>query len=551
MSIGLSNLKTIRVRVLPVFCEFMFFYVFLALLVFCSAQIQPWPTTHGNSQQTAASNATGPGPFPPSAKVLGIPCAAGPTTNVAISSGSIFFFACNAQLVSFNSSGNATRWITTPNPGYVISCIALSMTFNILYASSTVSGSGGNNYVQGINRTTGAVIWTNSLAKNDLNGAYFGCPLLTGPSPSPETVFIALTAYQGGFAAYNGLTGALRWQYRFPNGFYAWTGSNMALNLNSTVLYGGGPGYWNAPATDITLLALNTATGALLWTVLGLSPTYSKPSVCNGEIFMTTSSSMRRWSTSPTLLWSAPSAAVANGQTVCSEITSLVITASSTAVFALSPSSGAILYNVPIAGITSPLIIDSSNTLYATKASSLCAINANNGAVLWELSTLPLQTRGISMDSDGSVLVGTMSGKLILYSPQCAPGYYCSPASLPPKCCTLCSAGTFSNTTLAPSCTLCLPGTFTALAGSTSCQQCPAGHFCPSGASSWARFYCGKGNYCPEGSGAPKPCPYLVPPTGGWDALQVQGPAFLVETAHCLNHCFWNFTSGDGKLSKC
>ena len=55
----------------------------------------------------------------------------------------------------------------------------------------------------------------------------------------------------------------------------------------------------------------------------------------------------------------------------------------------------------------------------------------------------------------------------------------------------------------------------------------------------------------PTLSGAPTPCPYQVPPTGGWGALQVQGPAFLVETARCLNHCFWNFTSGDGMLSKC
>ena len=37
----------------------------------------------------------------------------------------------------------------------------------------------------------------------------------------------------------------------------------------------------------------------------------------------------------------------------------------------------------------------------------------------------------------------------------------------------------------------------------------------------------------------------------GWGALQAQGPAFLVETASCLNHCFWNFTSGDGLLSRC
>ena len=52
-------------------------------------------------------------------------------------------------------------------------------------------------------------------------------------------------------------------------------------------------------------------------------------------------------------------------------------------------------------------------------------------------------------------------------------------------------------------------------------------------------------------SGAPTPCPFQVPPSGVWGALQVQGPAFLVETARCLNHCFWNFTSGDSMLSKC
>ena len=40
-------------------------------------------------------------------------------------------------------------------------------------------------------------------------------------------------------------------------------------------------------------------------------------------------------------------------------------------------------------------------------------------------------------------------------------------------------------------------------------------------------------------------------PAGGWGAQGVQGPAFLVETAGCANHCFWNFTSGDGVLSKC
>jgi hypothetical protein len=116
--------------------------------------------------------------------------------------------------------------------------------------------------------------------------------------------------------------------------------------------------------------------------------------------------------------------------------------------------------------------------------------------------------------------------------------------------CLNCLFGSFSNAG-ASICTICPAGTYTPSIGSTSCQRCPGGHYCPTNTSSWVRLNCGRGNYCPDGSGAPTPCPFQVPPTGGWGALQVQGPAFLVETAHCLNHCFWNFTSGDGVLSKC
>ena len=145
---------------------------------------------------------------------------------------------------------------------------------------------------------------------------------------------------------------------------------------------------------------------------------------------------------------------------------------------------------------------------------------------------------------------------------QCLPSYYCpngfdsifcpagSYCPLGSLNATLCIIGSFSLAA-ASNCTLCPAGTYTSATGSSSCQQCPGGHYCPAGTSSWARLNCGRGNYCPDGSGTPSPCPYQVPPTGGWGALQVQGPAFLVETARCLNHCFWNFTSGDGMLSKC
>jgi DNA-binding beta-propeller fold protein YncE len=129
----------------------------------------------------------------------------------------------------------------------------------------------------------------------------------------------------------------------------------------------------------------------------------------------------------------------------------------------------------------------------------------------------------------------------------CPAGSFCPLSSINAMPCPM---GSFS-TAGASNCTPCFAGTFASSTGSTSCHQCPGGHYCPSGTSSWARLNCGRGNYCPDGSGAPTPCPYQVPPSGGWGALQVQGPAFLVETANCLNHCFWNFTSGDGVLSKC
>lgn len=134
-----------------------------------------------------------------------------------------------------------------------------------------------------------------------------------------------------------------------------------------------------------------------------------------------------------------------------------------------------------------------------------------------------------------------------LFCFTCPAGSYCPLGSTNA---TLCPKGSFSSAG-ASNCTLCPAGTFSSTIGSTSCQQCPGGHYCPAGTSLRAGLNCGKGNYCPDGSGTPTPCPYQVSPPGGWGALQHQGPAYLVETAQCLNHCFWNLTSGDGVLSKC
>ena len=161
-------------------------------------------------------------------------------------------------------------------------------------------------------------------------------------------------------------------------------------------------------------------------------------------------------------------------------------------------------------------------------SNALVQLFASNGTLLW-------QTRVID--------VGASVDAVVINIPELTQTREAWNCGLP-----LCPEGSFS---VASNCTLCPFGTYASSRGSTACSPCPGGHYCPTGTSSWAYLNCGRGNYCPDGSGAPSPCPYQVPPIGGWGALQVQGPAFLVETAHCLNHCFWNFTSGDGMLSKC
>jgi sugar lactone lactonase YvrE len=167
----------------------------------------------------------------------------------------------------------------------------------------------------------------------------------------------------------------------------------------------------------------------------------------------------------------------------------------------------------------------------------------------------------LSLTSQGVLYCADLANNRVrqLTCIPCPPRFYCSSGSP-----VLCPAGTFCPlSTITP--TPCPKGTFSAAGASTctqcpagtlssnsiSCTQCPSGHACPAGTSSWALLPCGRGSYCPEGSGAPTPCPLQVPPSGGWGALQVQGPAFLMETATCLRHCFWNLTSGDGMLSTC
>ena len=175
------------------------------------------------------------------------------------------------------------------------------------------------------------------------------------------------------------------------------------------------------------------------------------------------------------------------------------------------------------------------------------AQGSNNGV---GTAALFKQPTSVAVDTSGNVIAADYGNHKVrlMYPFSCSPGTY---ANFTSRSCFMCPPGSFSAIAMAPLCSPCAAGTFTMKTGSTSCEACPGGHYCPVGTSSWARLNCGRGNYCPDGSGAPTPCPYQVPPTGGWGDRKVQGPAFLVEAAHCLNHCFWNLTSGDGMLSKC
>ena len=142
----------------------------------------------------------------------------------------------------------------------------------------------------------------------------------------------------------------------------------------------------------------------------------------------------------------------------------------------------------------------------------------------------------------------------------CPAGSFCSFASVNA---TVCPLGTYSTASGADSCTPCPLNATTTSTNSTSvnscvcaagffgrnptCLLCPRGHYCPINTTDGMRFNCGRGNYCPLGSGAPVRCPLAVSPAGGWPA-GIQGPAFMSETAQCLNQCFFN-VAVDGSIS--
>ena len=143
----------------------------------------------------------------------------------------------------------------------------------------------------------------------------------------------------------------------------------------------------------------------------------------------------------------------------------------------------------------------------------------------------------------------------------CTPGFYCpagspAPVACPPgtqapasgaAACAPCSPGTFSTgpATGTPACPNCAPG-LQSVGGAAACAPCAAGYFCFGGTPGPFGTPCGAGNYCPAAAAVPTPCPAFgfVDATNG----PANGPAFDVDTAACLRHCF---LGGPGETSQC
>ena len=192
---------------------------------------------------------------------------------------------------------------------------------------------------------------------------------------------------------------------------------------------------------------------------------------------------------------------------------------------------------LPATGFAAPGSFTSSSDSSTTTVAFTMINNAIPGGFMVYFSSLVLRC------PSGFYSNITSSTPLQAACFPCPTGFYCAAGAA-----ILCPAGSYCPLH-SINATLCPTGLYSN-AGATKCLPCPGGHFCPLGTSSWSQFNCGKGNYCPDGSASPRPCPMQMPPSGAWGVQQVQGPAFLVETASCLSHCFFNFSSGSG-LSSC
>lgn len=537
-------------------------------------------------------------------------------SHVATSAAGVVFASTTTTLSKLDSTNGSYLWnATTGSNG--VGGVSMSPDNSTVYVCVDAT-------IKAYASSNGAPLWT-----------FTGCPsgALFGPTVGVNGVLFVNAASCGGSPS-NGkaiavsAAGTQLWATGL--GWDAWQAP--ALSADETAVWAGqssGMAYVLAAATGATIASFGASGNTQL-------------SVCDPggtNCYLYIDAAVKAYSQSTRgLLWSYAS----SPRCVVVAASGNVIVAHSAGIVLLNKATGAVMWTNAAFTTAVGLLLDNNGNgaLYFLRqgGQALVALSASTGALLWNVPIASdasgyLGGSGwsgqLSVNSDGLLYFLGSNMAVFAFSKKCPAGYLCTTTSDPVMCpagafanvngssCTLCPAGTWSaavgaasnatclactcgacaagatsnpscsrtpSPTLTPSSTrtatrspslttsptisptpcyapagyfcaggiqICPAGSYSTSTGSTSCQQCLGGHYCPAGSSSGARLNCGRGNYCPDGSGVPWTCPFQAPPFGGWGVLQVQGPAFLVETAQCLAHCFWNYTAGDGSLSRC
>lgn len=187
---------------------------------------------------------------------------------------------------------------------------------------------GGNVYVgstsgtmYAFNASTGAVVWTNSAAQDEIN--------LSSPAVGSNIVYVG--SWDHHLYAFNTSTGALVWS--------AATGGMIESSpaVNNNIVYVG--------SLDGKVYAFNATTGAGVWTATTGGPVYSSPAVANGYVYVGSDDKK---------------------------------------MYAFNASTGAQIWTFPTGGVIryAPAVAD-GRVLFASDDGDLYAVKATSGAAAW------------------------------------------------------------------------------------------------------------------------------------------------------------------------
>jgi len=497
----------------------MAFYVLFALLTLCSGQTS-WPSYGGSASRPSSSMLLGPSgdlvrdwKYTFSAGIGG--------SAIVDSLGNVYIGTSDWGLYKFNKTGGLVWKFVSGNQIY--SAATLSLNESVVFSGS----SDGNFY--GINAYSGAKLWQTPIG---------GCCSPGYPKAS---------ALDASGAVYFTASSTIAWALNGSSGVVLWTVTLAVGTLTAPALFNGSVFIGSASV----MYALNASNGRQVWNYT-TATALSAPAidVATGTVVLGGANKLVYALSASTgnLVWSFTTGGAVTAKPAISPLGCVFVGSADRKLWPFNITTGALLWTpyLTLNTITADPVVAVDNTVYFSSTdNNIYGLDGAAGVLVLKVFSTALSTAFV-LGTNRSV-IGNFGSTLVKLNSQCYAGFFGVNGTFP---CSSCIAGFFSAAG-SDACTPCPAGSFASATGSALCQQCPGGHFCPAGTSSVARLNCGRGNYCPDGSGAPTSCPVQVPPIGGWDALQVQGPAFLVETARCLNHCFWNYTSGDGMLSKC